>query len=407
MQPKQIIDSDNPKYLKEAYSIIGKNDGTMTKDGTKSRTHSVGDIEDIQGLMYRETLGQRALAGESFISLNEARMGAAMDIKAALTKDGFYNPMTSIGTGNDPSMYNTANIPTAISPMEATALFASGGLPEIIINKKAKGMLINGYSFESTDDFWTEEKVSQIKERHSQNGFEEKLAEAMQYGFIYGGSVLYPVFKNDSVLTYDYSMQELLAKGMLKKGCIDRWTNADRWNTVFVPNYIITAKDYLFAERYYIPLVGISVNTDRSAVIRPKKLPYWGAIRQLGWGISDFEGYMRSIFGYQIMIASIPIMAQQMSLLMYEMNLDGVLATSGIKALREIMALNDDQMREWSMANPRTINAAGKVYTVNRSYAGYSDLGELIKSDICAQSGIPDAVLFHTQSKGLDRKSVV
>jgi hypothetical protein len=285
--------------------------------------------------------------------------------------------------------------------MDATALFASGGLPEIIINKKSKGILINGYNFESTDPFWKkEDRIPLLLERHAQNGFEDKLAEALQFGFIYGGAVCYPVLKSDNALTFDYTIAELLNAKMLGKDCISRWTNADRWNTVFVPNYIITAADYLFAKRYYVPLAGVSINTERSAVIRPKKLPYWGAIRQLGWGMSDFEGYIRSIFGYQLMIASIPIMAQQMSLLMYEMNLDGVLATTGLPALKELMALNDEQMREWSMANPRTINAAGKVYTVNRTYSGYDKLGELLKNDICAQSGIPDAVLFHTQSKG-------
>jgi hypothetical protein len=398
---KQIAEAENnPAYIKNIFSILGANESTLTKDGISSRSHSITDINEVKEEMWQETLGQRALAGEHFQSMEEGMKSAVIDSKK-MTTDGFFNPMTGIGTMNDPGMYNQANIPMAISPMDATALFASGGLPEIIINKKSKGILINGYNFDSTDDFWKKEgRIPAILERHSQNGFEDKLAEALQFGFIYGGAVCYPVLKRDNALTYDYTMAELLNAHMLDKGCISRWTNADRWNTVFVPNYIITAADYLFAKRYYIPLAGVSVSTERSAVIRPKKLPYWGAIRQLGWGMSDFEGYIRSIFGYQLMIASIPIMAQQMSLLMYEMNLDGVLATTGLPALKELMALNDEQMREWSMANPRTINAAGKVYTVNRTYAGYDKLGELLKNDICAQSGIPDAVLFHTQSKG-------
>jgi len=395
---KIATETANPKYIQDVYALLSKNETGITKDATSARSHSVSDITDVQHLMYQETLGQRALNGH-FQTLDEVMKIGVSDFNK-LTKDGFYNPMTGIGTSNDPSLFNTASVPLALSPMEATAIYASGGLPERIIDKKGKGILINGYSFASTDNFWNEDRINALKEDHAQKCFEEKLSEAITAGFIYGGSVAYPVLSKDSPATFDYSMKELLASGMLHKGCIDRWTNVDRWNTVFVPNYIVTAKDYLFAERYYIPLAGISVNTARSAIIRPKKLPYWGAIQQMGWGISDFEGYMRSILGYQIMIASIPIMAQQMSLLMYEMSLDGTMAANSLSTLKELMKLNDEQMRAWSMANPKTINAAGKVYTVNRTYAGYSDLGELMKSDICAQSGIPDSALFHTQSKG-------
>ena len=88
------------------------------------------------------------------------------------------------------------------------------------------------------------------------------------------------------------------------------------------------------------------------------------------------------------MIASIPIMAQQMSLLMYEVPLDGLIAQSGIDTVKEYLALNDEQMRKWSMLNPKTINALGKVYTVNRTYTGYDQLAVIMRQDISAQSGL-------------------
>ena len=87
----------------------------------------------------------------------------------------------------------------------------------------------------------------------------------------------------------------------------------------------------------YVPISGISVNAHRSAMLRPKNYLTGGALRQLGWSVSDYEGYMRSIYAYEIMIASIPIMAQQMSLLMYEMPLEGMLATMGITEAKEFM----------------------------------------------------------------------
>lgn len=399
-------DDSTPGYLKDIARILGK--GTknkITKDSDSALSHSTTDIKEVCDITYNHIMSQRAVAaasssGQGYMSLDEARQAAVIDVKR-FTKDGFYNPMTNIGVnGVDPGMQNMATIPVSISPYEATALLASGGLPEIIINKKSKGILLNGYTFETKDPFWTVDKLEALKEKSILTGLESKLAEAMQQGFTYGGSVLYPALKKDSAISFDYTMQELGAQGLLHKDCISYWVVADRWNTTFVPNFRIGAQDYLFAKQYYVPLAGVSVKTERSAVIRPKLLPYWGAIQQLGWGISDFEGYMRSIFGYQIMIASIPIMAQQMSLLMYEVPLDGLIAQSGIDTVKEYLALNDEQMRKWSMLNPKTINALGKVYTVNRTYTGYDQLAVIMRQDISAQSGLDEALLFHTQAKG-------
>lgn len=398
-------DSNIPQYLKDIAAVLGKGQqAAITKDSDRSLSHSLADIEEVSRITHDHIVSQRTLAmasskGSAFISLDEARHGAVMDMKQ-LTKDGFFNPMTNIGTSNDPSMQNMANIPVSIAPYEATAIFSSGGLPEIIINKKAKGILLNGYNFESKDKFWTAEKIQEMKARAELTGFGLKLSEALQQGFIYGGAVCYPVLKKDSAITFDYSIEELGAQGLLDKGCISYWVVVDRWNTTFIPNYNIGAQDYLFAKQYYVPIAGVSVKTARSAVIRPKQLPYWGAIQQLGWGISDFEGYIRSIYSYQIMIASMPIMAQQMSLLMYEIPLDGLIAQSGVDNIKQYLALNDEQMRAWSMVNPKTINALGKVYTVNRTYTGYGQLVVTTRQDICAQSGLDEALIFHTQAKG-------
>lgn len=410
MQPDHNIDFSNPlgttpKYLKDIAAILGKNQqNRLTKDSTSPLVHSVGDIEEVREITWDHIKEQRTLAaakdpGQSYMSLDEAKRAAHLDV-SKLTKDGFFNPMNNIGMSMDPGTQNMANIPVSISPYEATALLASGGLPEIITNKKSKGILLNSYNLETRDPFWSVERIEQIKERAIMTNFESYLASGLQQGFVYGGSVCYPVFKKDNAISFDYSIQELGSMGMLEKHCISYWVVVDRWNTTFVPNFNIGAQDYLFAKQYYVPLAGVSVKTERSAVIRPKQLPYWGAIQQLGWGISDFEGYIRSILGYQIMIASIPIMAQQMSLLMYEIPIDGLIAQSGTDQIKEYLKLNDEQMRAWSMINPKTINALGKIYTVNRTYTGYGDLAITMRQDIAAQSGLDEALLFHTQAKG-------
>ena len=390
------------QLFKQIYGILarGNKSGSYTADGIGKRTHSISDIDEVKAVTWDHILAQRAASGEETQSIDEARKSLIF------TKDSFYNPMSKIGTGADPTTYSAATIPVAIGPFEATSIYSSGGIAEIIINKKAKGVTLNGYRFVSENkEVWTEEKLELLRERNNETGFIDKLSDTMRDGFLYGGAVLYPVFKRDTGESFAYDASTLLRNGLLHEGCIDRWVEVDRWNTVLVPEFNVTAADYMSAKSYYVPLSGIEVCTDRSAIIKPKRLPYWGAIRQMGWGVSDLEGYMRSILGYEMSIASIPLMAQQMSLLLYEMPLDTLFAQLGVDAVKKLMKENTEQMKEWSMANPKVLNAFGKVYTVNRQYTGYPDLMLTMRQDIAAQSGIPESVLFHTQPKGFSNNT--
>ena len=390
------------QLFKQIYGILarGNKSGSYTADGIGKRTHSISDIDEVKAVTWDHILAQRAASGEETQSIDEARKSLIF------TKDSFYNPMSKIGTGADPTTYSAATIPVAIGPFEATSIYSSGGIAEIIINKKAKGVTLNGYRFVSENkEVWTEEKLELLRERLNETGFVDKLSDTMRDGFLYGGAVQYPVFKRDTGESFAYDASTLLRNGLLHEGCIDRWVEIDRWNTVLVPEFNVTAADYMSAKSYYVPLSGIEVCTDRSAIIKPKRLPYWGAIRQMGWGVSDLEGYMRSILGYEMSIASIPLMAQQMSLLLYEMPLDTLFAQLGVDAVKKLMKENTEQMKEWSMANPKVLNAFGKVYTVNRQYTGYPDLILTMRQDIAAQSGIPESVLFHTQPKGFSNNT--
>lgn len=390
------------QLFKQIYGILarGNKSGSYTADGIGKRTHSISDIDEVKAVTWDHILAQRAASGEETQSIDEARKSLIF------TKDSFYNPMSKIGTGADPTTYSAATIPVAIGPFEATSIYSSGGIAEIIINKKAKGVTLNGYRFVSENkEVWTEEKLELLRERLNETGFIDKLSDTMRDGFLYGGAVLYPVFKRDTGESFAYDASTLLRNGLLHEGCIDRWVEIDRWNTVLVPEFNVTAADYMSAKSYYVPLSGIEVCTDRSAIIKPKRLPYWGAIRQMGWGVSDLEGYMRSILGYEMSIASIPLMAQQMSLLLYEMPLDTLFSQLGVDAVKKLMKENTEQMKEWSMANPKVLNAFGKVYTVNRQYTGYPDLMLTMRQDIAAQSGIPESVLFHTQPKGFSNNT--
>ena len=402
-----VVNTRQPKLFQDIYKILSRSEKSSRYTSDAIHQHTLDDIEEVQQTTYDYILAERLASGDNVITLDTARKNVALDVER-ITKDSFFNPMSKIGTMQDPSSYSQATIPVAMSPFESTSTYSSGGLAEIIINKKAKGILINGYSF-STDDkkFWTEEKLIAIHENAEKHNFQDKMADAFRDGLLYGGSVLYPVFKKDFHTTDSFALnfEQLLRKGILDKGAIDYWSETDRWNTVLVPNYNMTASDYMSAKSYYVPLSGIEINTERSAIIKPKRLPYWGAIRNLGWGVTDFEGYIRSILGYEMSIASIPLMAQQMSLLVYEVPLDSLLGTIGLNDTKKLIKDNEEEMKDWSMANPKMLNSLGKISTVNRTYTGYSELMLTMRQDIAAQSGIPESVLFYTQPKGFSNNT--
>ena len=340
--------------------------------------------------MYEETLAKRATVGDSFQTIDDF---------TKRVHDGFWNPINGVGSADDPGMYNYAYIPVSMSPQQATAYYASGGIPAIIIDKKSKGPLLNGYTFEG--DVWNPDEFKELHDYGEKIGFGIALSDSLRDGNIYGGAVAYPRLKQDTVHSLELSMADLLKAGYLTKDCIDHFVVADRWNCVIVPNWNVTARDYLMPSHYYIPIGGVKVATERSAVVRPKMLPYWGMLSQIGWGVSDFEGYIPSVLSYQIMMASLTIVFQQMSLLFHEIPVDGTMAQNGEDAMKWMFEYNDKIMQSWSMLHPITLSSVGEVKAVERHFENVDALVKLVMVDIGARSGIPMSVIFADQPKGL------
>jgi hypothetical protein len=232
-------------------------------------------------------------------------------------------------------------------------------------------------------------------------GFSEAYAQATTQALIFGGAISYPVIKGDNPLTTQMTLEQLKAKIGNEKHFIKYWVTADRWNCVFVPDYNITAQDYLYARSLFIPLGGVRVSTERMAMVRPQKLPFWGAIQQMGWATSDFEGWVKDFEAYQIMKMSLPIMAQQSSLMYHAIPADGLIIENGPDYAKKFFAENEDQMRKWSMLHPRTINSVGEIKILDRTYSGYQDLMKQAELGLCASSGVAESILFEERATGL------
>jgi hypothetical protein len=416
-------------WVKQAYEIIcrslpaEKNYITDSKDRESKARHPVEDIDEIKKVMFNHVQAQRVKDGGSFQTIEEAtdrmRMAAFSAMRSSPTferytkdgkrmlrmkgasyvRDGFWNPASGVGSADDPGMYNFAYTPVSMSPQQATAVYSSGGIPAVVTDKKAKGCLLNGYGFEGSG--WKPDEFKTLGEYAEGILFGPSLADSLRDGLIYGGAICYPRLKQDTVESLTWTLDELLIDRRVTKDSIEHFVTTDRWNCVIVPNWNVTARDYLTPSHYYIPIGGVEVSTRRSAVVRPKLLPYWGMLPQIGWGISDFEGYITSILAYQIVIMSIPVMAQQMSILFHEIPIDAQLAMAGIDDVMELMQQNTSVMDTWSILHPATVPSVGEVKAVERHYEGFADLVSLLQVDIAARSELPQTVLFPSAPTGL------
>ena len=388
-----LADKVSDDYLKQVYQIISEASTVNINGDSNEVSLSSNDCERISSLSYNQVQANYASKGIAFESLDEVKKG----LRAQLAGDQIVNPKNKIGTLLDPSVYTHAQMPIMLGPWESSAVYANGGLPTIIIDKKARAMVLHGASFKSENkELWDTHKLELLEEAAEITGFNEKIVDASADSFIYGGSILYPVFKRDTPHSYRTDIEKM----GLQKGCIDRWVSTDRWNTVVVPSYIVTARDYLRPKTIFIPQSSLEISTSRVAMIRPRAVPYWVSLYNIGWAPSDMSGWLRTYYGYEIVCQSIPVMAQQMSLVLYKMPLDALNATIGPNKVRELMEINEEKMSEWSALSPKAVNMVGDVEVVDRTYSGFEQFVGAMKSNLSSQCGLPEPTLWHTPNKG-------
>lgn len=399
-----------------------ENDASMTQDGAAAITLDGNELQQIQAEMYAEVKDNLTRDGSPVQSVTEMRQALRLQTEqrinsqiqkqaaaaarqkelrqnAGIVQDGYMNPVSGIGTAIDPGMYTEAFVPVSITPEEATAYYSSGGLPAKIINKKSGCLTLNGVHFEC-DDF-SPEDLATLEAYAEKCGFVRAYEQTNTLALSFGGGFCYPVLKGDNPQLYQKSIREILKEIPDEKNFIKYWVTADRWNCVFTPDYNITAQDYLHARHIFVPLGGIRLNTQRVAMVKPTALPFWGAIKQMGWSTSDFEGWIRDFESYQIMKMSLPIMAQQMSLMYHQFPADGLIIENGPEYARDFFKENEKEMRSWSMLNPKAINSVGEIKILERTYTGFQQLIQESRLALSAASNIPSSTLFPEKATGL------
>lgn len=395
-----VTDSQNFKgmpmsVLEEAQDLVEKS----VKEDTLSLAKKCG----IKQLDTLTTITERAnqnigivmdcLQSKKPMTAEEIRQKAQTPVGI---RDSIVNGRWNINNSIDPTRANLSLPNIYISPYEANSLYSQKGIFETIINKKAKSILLNGCNLENKH--LTQKQIDLVKEKMEVLNFKEMLSESTLTSLVYGGALVFPLFKRDTPVTTSLPLDALLRLGVLKKDCIDYFVQLDRWNTFIIPPYNPTQKDFLRPDVYTVPFLGSDVYHARCArVVTAKQAGYWGQIVNQGWGISDMCGYVQSGMNYKVAIQSLPLMIQQMSILARVVNVDGVLATEGANALDALVEQDTIRTREASVDNPVTMDVLGDIKSINRNFGQVPELIRLLRQDLASDATLPEPLLFSSE----------
>ena len=313
--------------------------------------------------------------------------------------DGYVGNYTSGAgmPGTDPA-HDLQIVPNVwISPGEANAIYSQKGIPELIIKKKSQSILINGVRIRNP--YFKPEWMDRIRDNMIKHDLADHIAQATNWSLVYGGSLMFPMFKEDSPVSMHLPMQALLKAGIVKKNCIDRFVTLDRWNVIHIPQWNPTAADFLNPREYFIPFLGCDVSGDRCArVVTAPQAGYLGNIMTLGWGISDMNGWYESVLNYMTVMSTIPTMINQMSILARTINVDGVLATEGELILDEVANQDTIRVRHSSTVDdPINLDVIGNLQAIQRDFKEVPELMRLIRQDFCARANIPEELILSSE----------
>ena len=318
--------------------------------------------------------------------------------KAIGLKDSVYNDMTGTGGAIDPVMQNYTDTNIWMSPWEANSLYSQKGLFEQIINKKAKSIQLNGLKIKNK--MLTAKEIDQISLNMVKLDLPKLISDAMLMSLVYGGGLLFPMFKSDSPVSMHLPLSVLAKYGILKKGCIDRFIMLDRWNTNHLPATNPTQRDFDNPEKYFIPYLGCDVSGSRCArIVTGQQAGFYGKLITMGWGLPDPIGYAKEVLWYCATMQSVPTMIQQMSIVARTIDISGALASEGINAMDEIMKESSIKEVAWSPTNPIQLDMIGELSVINRNFMHLNELILLERQDLTAKAGIPEPMIF-SSTKG-------
>lgn len=383
-QAQQLVADSVYNDTKDFASKLGITQIDSVKDVSDRAVRNIGSVMDCI------KLGKNLDPKEKAKEMRE-RMTSPQGIR-----DSIVNPRWNNNTLVDPTRMNIAFPNIYISPWEANSLYSQKGIFETVINKKAKSILLNGVRIENPR--LSTKQLDQINEHLEMHDIKHHISDGVRDSLVYGGGIVFPMFKRDTPVTTSMNLNTLLKLGVLKKDAIDFFCKIDRWNCFIIPPYNPTQKDFYRPDVYTVPFLGSDVYHGRCArVVTAEQAGYWGNVINQGWGISDLCGYMQSGMNYKVAVQSLPLMIQQMSILARVVNVDGVLATEGSNALDSLVEQDTIRTREASPDNPVTMDVLGDLKAIDRNFAQVPELIRLLRQDFASDALIPEPMIFSSE----------
>jgi hypothetical protein len=132
-------------------------------------------------------------------------------------------------------------------------------------------------------------------------------------------------------------------------------------------------------------------------VVTSEQSGYWGTILTMGWGLSDIPGWIESVYNYYNVMAAIPAMINQMSILIRTFEVDGMLATEGLNILDDLNFEETVKIRQLSNNNPISIDAVGKIQAIQRDFKEVPALVRLLRQDIGGRANIAEELIWSSE----------
>lgn len=283
-----------------------------------------------------------------------------------------------------------------ISPAEAAQIYSVKGIPELIIEKKSHSPLLNGIKIKNPK--LEPKELDRTNEEIINHQFDMRIAETIRDSLLFGGSLFFPKFKDDSPATVFMSIENLIRYGVLRKNSIERFITLDRWNVVFTPDWNPLSSGFLKPHSYFVPFLGSVVNGQRcSRVITSPAAGYWGTMMTLGWGVSDIPGWIESVLNYDAVMRAIPYMIKQMSLLARTFDTTGMSAMEGAALLDLIGAENTIRNRETGPDSIVNIDTIGDLKAISRDFTQVPQLVRLLRQDVGARARYPEELIWSSE----------